>query len=50
MRKDKIKRKYSIIEVIKLGYYLFRTKLICPKVRLFRFPIVIRGGANDIIW
>ena len=38
-----IKNEYSFFDKIRLGYYLIRTKLIDKKVRLFRFPIVIRG-------
>lgn len=39
----KIKNNYSLTELIQLSIWLFRTKLINRRVRLFRFPIVIRG-------
>ena len=39
-----LKNKYSIGEKILLGFWLLRTKLICKSVRLFRFPLIIRGG------
>lgn len=34
---------YRICDKFKLASYLIRTKLICRTVRLFRFPIDIRG-------
>jgi len=34
---------YGFWGVIKLVYYLIRTKIIVPKARLIRFPIDIRG-------
>lgn len=40
---DTVKNNYSIIDLIQLSVWLFRTKLIDRHVRLFRFPIVIRG-------
>lgn len=40
---SKVKNRYSLSGKIQLAFWLFRTKLIAPKVRLFRFPIVIRG-------
>lgn len=40
---NKIKNKYSIVSMIKLSFFLFRTKLIEKKARLFRFPMEIRG-------
>ena len=39
----KLKNDYNLIDKLKLAYCLIRTKLIDRKVRLFRFPIVIRG-------
>lgn len=38
-----VKNNYSLIDLIRLFVWLFRTKLIDRRVRLFRFPIVIRG-------
>lgn len=43
MREDGLKRHYSFLEKIKLFYFLIRTKCICKKIRLIRFPIIIRG-------
>ena len=40
---SKLKNNYSLTELIQLSIWLFRTKLINRRVRLFRFPIVIRG-------
>ncbi len=40
---SKLKNKYSPIELIYLSICLIRSKLIDKNVRLFRFPIVIRG-------
>ena len=34
---------YGLLEKIQLAYYLIRTRLIDKRVRIFRFPIVIRG-------
>ena len=38
-----IRNKYSLSSKIKLGYWLIKTKLICKKARLIRFPFDIRG-------
>lgn len=38
-----LKNNYSFFEKIQLAIWLFRSKLIDRRVRLFRFPIVIRG-------
>lgn len=38
-----VKNEYSLSDKIRLGWYLLRTKLIDRRVRLFRYPIVIRG-------
>lgn len=40
---NNIKNEYSLCDRIKLGCFLLRTKLIDRRVRLFRFPLVIRG-------
>lgn len=40
---SKLKNNYSIGDKIQLAFWLIRTKLIDRRVRLFRFPIVIRG-------
>lgn len=39
----KISNEYTLIDKLKLVLYLIRTKLICRKSRLIRFPIDIRG-------
>ena len=38
-----IKNSYSILDQVKLAFWLLRTKLINRKIRLLRFPITIRG-------
>lgn len=38
-----IENKYPFTEKIKLVYWLLRTKCICRKARLMRFPLDIRG-------
>ncbi len=38
-----IKNSYSFWDILKLSYFLFRTKLIASRARLIRFPIEIRG-------
>ena len=43
MAKDNIKRKYSIAEACELALFLLRTKLIDRRIRLIRFPIILRG-------
>lgn len=43
MNKDNLKRTYTFYDRIQLAYFLFRTKLIDKRIRLIRFPIVIRG-------
>ena len=37
------KSNYSFFEKILNGYFLIKTKIMIPKARLIRFPIVIRG-------
>lgn len=39
----KNKNNYSLLEKLQLMFWLLRTKLIAPKARLLRFPLVIRG-------
>lgn len=39
----KIHNEYPFVDKIKLSWWLVRTKLIDKNVRLFRFPIFIRG-------
>lgn len=41
-----IKNKYSLFDRLQLAYFLFRTKLIDRRARLFRFPMIIRGRNN----
>lgn len=38
-----IKNNYSISDKFQLGVFLLRTKLIDRRVRLFRFPLTVRG-------
>lgn len=39
----RLQNSYSLIGKIQLVWWLLRTKLIDKKVRLFRFPLIIRG-------
>lgn len=41
--KDNLRRSYSIIDLIELAISIFRTKLIDRRIRLIRFPIILRG-------
>lgn len=41
--KDTLHRHYSFFEKIQLAYFLLRTKFINRKIRLIRFPFVLRG-------
>lgn len=41
-----IVKNYSFRELVRISIYLFRTKLICSKARLIRFPIYVRGKKN----
>jgi lipopolysaccharide O-acetyltransferase len=46
---DKIKAKigkYSLIEIIKLSFFILYTKVTLPNARLIRYPIDIRGRKN----
>ena len=38
-----IKNSYSLYDIFKLAFWLVRTKMICPRAKLFCFPIDIRG-------
>ena len=38
-----MKNKYSFLAMCKLVFWVFRTKFICIKARLIRFPIDLRG-------
>lgn len=38
-----LKNKYSLKDLLQLSIWIFRTKIIDRRARLFRFPIVIRG-------
>ncbi len=39
----KLRSHYSFSQIIKLSIWVLRTKLICPKAKLFSFPVDIRG-------
>ena len=41
-----VKNEYSILDMLKMIFFLLRTKLIDRRARLFRFPMVIRGRKN----
>lgn len=38
-----LKNKYSLKDLLQLTIWIFRTKIIDRRARLFRFPLVIRG-------
>lgn len=38
-----LKNHYSFWSKVQLLYWLIKTKIICPKARLFRFPFILRG-------
>jgi lipopolysaccharide O-acetyltransferase len=38
-----IKNRYSFFKKLQLIYFVLRTKLICSKARIIRFPIELRG-------
>lgn len=40
---ETIKSEYSLADKIKLAWFLLRTKLINPQIRIVRFPLYIRG-------
>ena len=39
----KIRNEYSLSDKITLAWWLLRTKLMDRRVRLFRFPLYVRG-------
>jgi lipopolysaccharide O-acetyltransferase len=41
-----IHKRYSLSEIVKLGFYVIYTKLVIRHARLVRFPIDIRGKTN----
>ena len=41
--KDNLQRHYSFFDKVKLAYYLVRTKLLDKRIRLIRFPFILRG-------
>ncbi len=41
--KDTLQRHYTFGDKIQLGYFLLRTKFINRKIRMIRFPFVLRG-------
>ena len=38
--------KYSFCQKVQLIWWLIRTKLLCRKARLIRFPFDLRGGGK----
>lgn len=43
MQKDNLKRSYTFLDKILLAIYLLRTKIIDKRIRLIRFPLILRG-------
>lgn len=39
----RLHNQYTISQAIQMGFWLIRTKLICPKARIFRFPLALYG-------
>ena len=39
--------KYSFCQKVQLIWWLIRTKLLCRKARLIRFPFDLRGGGEN---
>ena len=39
----RLHNKYTLIQTVQMGFWLIRTKLICPKARIFRFPLALFG-------
>lgn len=44
MKRDNLRRHYSFLEICQLVIFLLRSKMISPRIRLIRFPFVIRGA------
>jgi len=42
-KKDNLKRTYTLSDKIQMAIFLLRTKLIDKRIRLIRFPFVMRG-------
>lgn len=42
-KKDTLRRTYSLGDIFELGYCFLRSKLLDRRIRLIRFPFVIRG-------
>lgn len=42
-KKDTLRRAYSLGDIFELGYCFLRSKLLDRRIRLIRFPFVIRG-------
>lgn len=39
----RLHNKYTLFQSLQMGLWLFRTKLICKKARIFRFPLALFG-------
>ena len=42
-KKDNLQRHYSLFDKIQLVYFLLRSKMIDKRIRLVRFPFILRG-------
>ena len=40
---SRIHNQYTLLQTIQMGIWFLRTKLICPKARIFRFPLALFG-------
>lgn len=39
----RLRNQYTIFQIIQMGIWLIRTKIICSKARIFRFPLALFG-------
>lgn len=39
----RLHNQYTFSQTIQMGFWFLRTKLICPKARIFRFPLALYG-------
>ena len=42
-KKDNLQRNYSLGDLIELGWFVFRSKLLDKRIRIIRRPFILRG-------
>lgn len=42
-KKDNLQRNYSLKDIFEMGYYWVRSKMIDKRIRIIRFPFILRG-------